>query len=75
MVLSFFNHTRVSIDLEAKAGSIVLLSVMEVPSAERNFVAANFREAIHHRALSEEHTWSSLPVPPPAPDSNHNPRA
>jgi hypothetical protein len=25
MVLSFFNHTRVSIDLEVKAGSIVLL--------------------------------------------------
>jgi hypothetical protein len=53
MVVSFFNHTRVSIDLEAKAGSIVLLSVMEVPSAEPNFVAADFRPAIR-RALSEE---------------------
>jgi hypothetical protein len=70
MVLSFFNHTRVPIDLEAKAGLIVLLSVMEVPSAEPNFVAANFREA-SPRALSEEPSR----FPPPYPDSNHNPRA
>jgi hypothetical protein len=69
MVLISFNHTRVPIDLEAKAGSVVLLFRYGSTIRRTQLCCREIRETIH-RALREE----PFRFHAHAPDSN-NPRA